>query len=177
LDELGQLILDSSRNDRLAQEKVYRRFYPVLFILCKRLFADNHDALDALNDGMLKVFKNIGKYDPSKGAFFNWMYTIVRRAALDKLKLKKRPPTEDISRIAAPESTDNSLSYLEWKDFCEGLNVLSPATRFVCTLFYVDGYSIAEIGERLNISPGTVKWHLSESRRKLKIALEINLNK
>ena len=83
MDELRQLILDSSRNDRIAQEKLYRRFYPVLFILCKRFFADNHEALEALNNGMLKVFKSMGKFDPAKGAFFNWMYTIVRRAALE----------------------------------------------------------------------------------------------
>lgn len=174
MDELRQLILNSSRNDRIAQEKLYRRFYPVLFILCKGFFADNHDALEALNNGMLKVFKNIGQYDPKKGAFFNWIYTIVRRAALDKLKLKKYPITEDISGVLFREGTDDPVSFLESKDFYEGLHVLSPATRVVCNLYYVEGFSIKEIGGRLNISPGTVKWHLSETRRKLKIAMELN---
>jgi RNA polymerase sigma factor (sigma-70 family) len=174
LDELRQLILDSSGNDRLAQEKLYRRFYPVLFILCKRFFADNHDALEALNNGMLKVFKSIDKFEPEKGTFFNWMYTIVRRAALDKLKLKKSPLTEDISGILSREGTDNPVSSLEWKEFCEGFHVLSPATRVICNLYYVEGFSIKEIGGRLNIRPGTVKWHLSETRRKLKIALALN---
>jgi RNA polymerase sigma factor (sigma-70 family) len=174
LDDLRRLILDSSRNDRLAQEKLYRMFYPVLFILCKRFFADNHDALEALNDGMLKVYKSIDKYDPGKGAFFNWMYTIVRHAALDKIKLKKYPPTEDIAGIMTQASADNPLSALEWKDFCDELHVLSPATRAVCGLFYIDGFSVKEIGEQLHISPGTVKWHLSETRRKLKMAFEIN---
>jgi RNA polymerase sigma factor (sigma-70 family) len=174
LDELQQLILDSSRNDRVAQEKLYRRFYPVLFILCRRFFVDNHDALEALNNGMLKVFKSIDKFDPGKGSFFNWMYTIVRHAALDKLKLKKYPLTENISVIMTREDTDNPLSSLEWKEFCEGFHVLSPATRVVCNLYYVEGFSIKEIGGRLNISTGTVKWHLSETRRKLKIALELN---
>ncbi len=174
MDELRQLILDSSRNDRIAQEKLYRRFYPVLFILCKRFFADNHDALEALNNGMLKVFKGINKFDPEKGAFFNWMYTIVRHAALDKLKLKKFPLTEDISGALTHEGADNPVASLEWKEFYEGFHVLSPATRVVCKLYYVEGFSIKEIGGRLNISPGTVKWHLSETRRKLKIALELN---
>jgi RNA polymerase sigma factor (sigma-70 family) len=174
LDELRQLILDSSRNDRIAQEKLYRRFYPVLFILCRRFFADNHQALEALNDGMLKVFKSIGKFNPAKGAFFNWMYTIVRRAALDKLKLKKYPHTEDISGILSREGSDNPASALEWKELYEGFHVLSPATRAVCSLYYVEGFSVKEIGGRLNISTGTVKWHLSETRRKLKMALELN---
>ncbi|MEM9024087.1 MAG: sigma factor-like helix-turn-helix DNA-binding protein [Bacteroidota bacterium] len=35
----------------------------------------------------------------------------------------------------------------------------------------MDGYSHKEIGEMLNISDGTSKWHVSFSRKKLKALL------
>lgn len=80
------MIIKCLGNDRAAQEKLYRKFYPALFLLCRKFFKDENDALEALNDGMLRVFKHIGQYNNTIGEFFNWMYTVVRNAALDKLK-------------------------------------------------------------------------------------------
>ena len=42
-------------------------------------------ALEAVNDGMMKVFKALPDYKYNQGSFFNWVYTIVRNAAVDKL--------------------------------------------------------------------------------------------
>jgi RNA polymerase sigma-70 factor (ECF subfamily) len=65
---------------------------------------------------------------------------------------------------------------LEGKDLYLLLDRLSPATRVICGLFYLEGYSIKDIAEQLTISGGTVKWHLSESRKKLRSILERHFN-
>jgi len=170
LDDLQQLINDCAANNRLSQEKLYRRFYPALFVLCNRFFADNHQALEALNDGMLKVYKQLQQYDTEKGSFFNWMYTIIRNTALDKLKARHffivQVVDEHTLNIVQQESTP--LQLLEHKDVHVLLQMLPPATRVICTLFYLDGFSIKDICHQLQISSGTVKWHLSEIRKKLK---------
>jgi RNA polymerase sigma factor (sigma-70 family) len=174
LDDLQQLINDCAANNRLSQEKLYRRFYPALFLLCKRFFSDNHQALEALNDGMLKVYKQLQHYDAEKGAFFNWMYTIIRNTALDKLKGKHlfmvQIVDEATLHIAHPE--DNPLQLLEHKDVYTLLDILPPATRVICTLFYLDGFSIKDISSQLQVSSGTIKWHLSETRKRLKSFLK-----
>ena len=58
------------------------------------------------------------------------------------------------------------------------INVLPPATKAVFNLFAIDGYSHKEIGEMLNMSEGTSKWHLSTARKKLQeqIAMELKSN-
>ena len=172
-----QVINGCRRNDRLSQEKLYKQFFPALFCMCKRFFQNDHEAKEAVNDGMLKVYKNIDTYREDKGVFFNWVYTIVRHAALDKLKLSGSIPqrAETLSGIE-PDSGDNPLSLLESKEVYKLLDHLAPATRVVCSLFYLEGYSIKDIGEQLKISPGTVKWHLSESRKKLKEIFENHLS-
>lgn len=159
-------------NNRMSQEKLYRQFYPGLILLCKRLFADDRDALESLNDGMLKVFKQLDKYQPDKGSFFNWVYTIVRNSALDKLRLRQFPVSEELNNSQHESHGENPINSLEAKDIYFLLDTLSPATRAVCSLFYLEGFSIKEIVEKLEISPGTVKWHLSETRRCLKPMLE-----
>jgi len=147
-------------------------FYPALFLLCKKFFADDHEALEALNDGMLKVYKNIGSYSSEKGEFFNWAYTVVRNTALDKLKINRQPQRAELQDNITGTGNDNPMKGLEWKDIYKLLDALTPATRAVCSLFYLEGFSIKEISERLTISAGTVKWHLNETRHRLKPVLK-----
>ena len=168
MNELDELIKGCIENNRIAQEKLYKKFYPSLFLLCRRFFADDRDALESLNDGMLKVFRNMAKYNPAGGEFFNWAYTVVRNNALDKLKLSTAPAPQQLTDDIVLH-TDNPLQSLEQKDVYILLDALQPATRAVCSLFYIEGFQIREISERLQMSSGTVKWHLSETRKQLKV--------
>lgn len=127
--------------------------------------------MEALNDGMLQVFTKIQHYDPAKGNFFNWAYTIVRRAAIDKIRIRPAPVMQ-ILEDGPSVMEENTLARLEWKDIYILLNALPPGTRAVCTLYYLESFSIKDISLQLGQSPGTVKWHLSETRRKLKPILE-----
>ncbi|HWB25052.1 MAG TPA: sigma-70 family RNA polymerase sigma factor [Chitinophagaceae bacterium] len=172
MNELQILINQCAVNNRRSQEKLYLMFYPELYALTRRFFADSHEALEALNDGMLKVYKSIGSFDGSKGSFFNWMYTIIRNTALDKLKIKKQPGTGELNELILNTADNNPLQGLEWKDIYAMLDVLGSTARVVCTLFYLEGFTIKEIGESLSLSEGTIKWHLSEIRRKLKPVLK-----
>jgi RNA polymerase sigma factor (sigma-70 family) len=167
-----ELIKDCAANNRLSQEKLYRMFYPSLILLCKRFFADDHEAIEALNDGMMKVFKKTAAYDAGKGEFFNWVYTIVRNTALDKIRLVRFQTTAELNESIHDPAESNPLKKLEWKDVYTLLNTLAPATRVVCSLYYLEGFSIKEISVQLTVSEGTVKWHLGETRKKLKPVLE-----
>lgn len=172
MEELQELIKGCAANNMLSQEKLYRKFYPALFLLCKKFIADDRDALETLNDGMLKVYKNIAKYNFEKGDFFNWVYTIIRNTVLDKLKITKLPVSQELKTGIKEDDALSPLKKLEWKDIYILLDSLTPGTRAVCSLFYLEGFSVNDISECLKISAGTVKWHLSETRRKLKPVME-----
>jgi RNA polymerase sigma-70 factor (ECF subfamily) len=177
LEDLQEIIRGCIRNDRKSQEKLYREFYIPLFCMCRRFFQNDHEAVESVNDGMLKVFQHIGAYQEEKGKFFNWVYTIVRNTALDKFRTSAaavlRPEAGDIAEtIPGTDAGTNPLIALEGKDLYRLLDRLSPATRVICGLFYLEGYSINDIADQLSISSGTVKWHLSESRKKLRSILE-----
>ncbi len=55
-DDIAILIRGCLRNDRRAQEELYKRFYPAVMALCLRYIRDNHDAVEVVNDSFLKVF-------------------------------------------------------------------------------------------------------------------------
>jgi RNA polymerase sigma factor (sigma-70 family) len=175
VEDLHEIVEGCKRNDRSSQEKLYRQFYPGLFALCKKFFPDSHDALTSLNNGMLNVFKNIGKYDPAKGELFSWSYTIVRNAAITHLNsLKVIQQTTEISGQMEQSLYYSPFKELELSDIYLYLDKLPPATRAVCSLHYIEGYAIKEIAEQLSLSEGTIKWHLSESRNRLKSLFSIN---
>ncbi|MFY7900823.1 MAG: sigma-70 family RNA polymerase sigma factor [Chitinophagaceae bacterium] len=151
---------------------MYRQLYPALFALCKTFFNDNQDIITALNNGMLKVFQHIDQYDETKGAFINWAYTIVRNAALTLIRDKKSNLTFELNENLQLPSEINPFKQLEWKEIYFYLDKLPATTRIVCSLYYIEGFSIKEIGNAINMKEGTVKWHLNESRTRLKIIFE-----
>ena len=62
-------------------------------------------------------------------------------------------------------------AYLSHFAMQRALATLSERQRMIVTLFDVDGLTSTEIGEMLDLSPGTVRWHLHEARRTLRSAL------
>lgn len=147
-------------------------FYPGLALLCKRFFEDDHEAIEVLNNGMIKVFRNIRSFDPDKGSLFNWCYTIVRNAALDKLKKKKYPSVPFTDKHTEIASDDTPTMQLEEKAIYALLNVLEQPARVICSLFYMEGFSVKEIAQQLDLAEGTVKWYLHQARKKLKPVFE-----
>ena len=172
MEDISHIIEGCKNQDQLSQEKLYRQFYPALFALCKTFFVDDHDILTALNNGMLRVFKNIEQYDESKGAFFNWVYTIVRNAALTLIRDKKTNLTFELTDNVKEQIDSNPFKPLEWKEIYFYLDKLPAKTRCVCSLYYLEGFAIKEISASIEMKEGAVKWHLSECRRRLKIIFE-----
>ena len=168
MDQLAEILEGCRRNDRKSQEVLYYQFYPAMFNLCKKFFADEHDIQTALNNGMMKAFKNIHQYDSAKGEIFNWIYTIIRNSCLTIVRDSKADVTVELNENIPELSTNDPFQSSEWDDIFIYLNKLPPTTRAVCSLFYLEGFSIKEIEQQLGIKQGTIKWHLNESRTRLK---------
>jgi RNA polymerase sigma-70 factor (ECF subfamily) len=140
--------------------------------LCRRFFADDHEAIEVLNNGMMKVFRHIGSFDTAQGSLFNWAYTIVRNAALDQLKKKRYPSMQDVDETIMLTADATPGLQLESKEFYAMLDALQEPERAICNLFYVEGFSLKEISVQLDMPYGTVKWCLHQLRKQLKPVLE-----
>lgn len=56
--------------------------------LCMRYTKNENDASDVLNQGFLKVFLNIQRYDPAQANLYTWIRTIVVNSCIDFIKKK-----------------------------------------------------------------------------------------
>lgn len=165
-------------NDRRAQEQLYKQFYGPMASICMRYTRNQHDAIEVLHNGFLKVYKNIQRFDASKASLYTWIRTIVIHTAIDFIRQKSRwyIPQSEIEKADHTGVDAEAISRMGSQELLKLVQELPPATQTVFNLYVVEGYTHKEIGELLDISDGTSKWHLSEARRQLQKLVLKNAN-
>jgi RNA polymerase sigma-70 factor (ECF subfamily) len=174
-DDIQILIGGCLKNDRKAQEQLYKKFYQAMMALCVRYTKDKNDALEILNDGFLKVFKNIDQYDAAKASLYTWMRRIMINTAIDFLRKKQVYYDMDVLLEGREEAgiENEALQKMSGGELLKAIRQLPATTCTVFNLYVIDGFSHREIATMLEISEGTSRWHLSEARRQLKIIIHL----
>ncbi|MEX8548223.1 MAG: RNA polymerase sigma factor [Mucilaginibacter sp.] len=170
----SRLVKRCKANERSAQEDLYKLFYAEMLKLCYRYLKSNELAVEALNAGFLKVFQNISTFDMQKGELAAWIRTIMVRTCIDlgrkeaKFQEINKKEEETATLFITPEILDKLYA----QDLVKAIRLLPAATQLVFNLSVIDGYSHKEIGEQLQISESTSRWHLSEAKKQLRAILE-----
>lgn len=142
--------------------------------ICLRYAKCDEDAIEILNDGFLKIFKEMHKFisvhDSVTAGFKGWIKRIIIYTAIDHYrKYDKHNHHVEITDIHNDNiaNNENQLEKLSYKEIINCIQQLSPAYRTVFSLFVLDGFSHEEIGEKLGIAIGTSKSNLSKARQHL----------
>ncbi len=177
--EEAQLVEGCKNGSQIAQKQVFDGMRRILFSICLR-YADNQDeAQDILQNGFIKVFKNINNFN-GDGSFEGWIKRIVVNTAIDNYRRKKvKPVTVDselTDRIGAGlKDEDEELSIYERvpiQRVLDAVQELSPVYKMVFNLYVMEGHNHNEIAEMLEISVGTSKSNLSKARLNLRKKLK-----
>ncbi len=140
--------------------------------MVRRYAADEDRALEILNNGFLKVFMKIHTFR-SEGSLEGWIRRIVYHSVSDYYKKESGYLRFIVLEDADKENTaDEALGSLYYDDLLQIINSLPGRSKEVFSLYAIEGYTHREIAERLEISEGTSKWHLSHAREQLKLLLE-----
>lgn len=142
--------------------------------ICDRYTSREEDASEILNDGFLKVFKEIHHFTPSYtdvvSSFKGWLRKIMVYTAIDHFRKnnKHKNVTElDTAIIHLPAEDETAVDKISYDEIIRFIQELSPAYRTVLNLFVVDGFSHDEISKQLGISIGTSKSNLAKARKQL----------
>lgn len=153
--------------DRTSQYLLYKAHYSYCAAICRRYLPNDEDVADVLNDGFLKVFTHIQKYDSTK-PLKSWIARIMTNTAIDHYRMNlKFSGHDDVSRYESLGGDEVVSSVLDYKDLLVLVQGLSPAYRTVFNLYAIDGYSHDEIAKLLKISVGASKSNLFKARQKL----------
>jgi RNA polymerase sigma factor (sigma-70 family) len=159
-------------NDRIAQKELYDLYKTNMFVLCQMYFCDREEAKDALQEGFIKVFRDLYQYDHIKGALGSWIRKVMVNTCLEKLRKNKVnfQPIDDLNANVGYES--DIFSDLTVKDLTKLIQLLPIGYRTVFNLYVIEGYTHMEIAEQLNISENTSKTQLMKAKNMLRNKIE-----
>jgi RNA polymerase sigma factor (sigma-70 family) len=164
---INNLITNCKAGNRKAQEQLYRSYYRAMMNLCLRYTKTETDALEVLNTGFYKVFKNIHRYNAGKATLYTWIRTVIINSCLDFIKAKQSRPETELQMAEQVDVPPSIIAKMSASEILALVRQLPPATQAVFNLYVMEGYNHLEIGKMIGISEGTSKWHLSEARKKL----------
>ncbi|MBX3257952.1 MAG: sigma-70 family RNA polymerase sigma factor [Chitinophagaceae bacterium] len=160
----SDLIKGCLEGNRRMQELLYQRFSPKMYAVSLRYAGKNEDAQDILQDGFVKVFRNLHMYR-GEGSFEGWIRRIFVNTAIEHYRRQVNVHTLTEGHENLLEAKDSSaMDNLSMKDLMAIIQELSPGYRTVFNLYVIEGYTHKEISEMIGISEGTSKSQLARAK-------------
>ena len=168
-DGEAELVERVRRGDGRAFDTLVTRYMQRAFSVAFRVLGQKEDAEDLVQDTFLVVLQRIDSFEPGR-AFAPWFFRILVNRGLNARKARALRAVDEIPETAS-SSRPSPEREAERAELCErlaaALTALPQRQRLVVELFELEGFSGPEIAQIMEISDGTVRWHLHEARKAL----------
>lgn len=172
---LKVILQGCQQDDRNSQRRLYEHFYGYAMSICLRYSKNREEAVEILNDGFLKVFTHLDRFDSSY-PFKSWLRRILINSAIDYHRRNNNLPVFLELKMAS-EVMDDEMPLPQIspdEDVLPVLQKLSPAYRIVFNLHILEGFKHEEIAEMLGISAGASRSNLVRAKETLRALMTKN---
>ena len=157
------------QNDATAQKQLYQHYAPQMLAVCYRYTKDSHEASDVLQEGFVRVFRNLQqwKQEADLGA---WIRKIMVNTSLNWLRDHKRMQWVNEDQIIEDQESTSvvtPIQEMEAKQLADLIRSLPGGYQAVFNLHAIEGYSHVEIAKMLGISEGTCRSQYMRARKYL----------
>lgn len=151
----------------------------MLYGVCMKYSDDINQAKDFCQNGWIKVYKNLDKFNDIS-RIDGWVYTVIKNSILDDIGKKKlqyvsdEPGSGKIRGLSYDDDQDEEMNVggVSGKDIIQLSNRLSPKYKEIFDLYYLEGYKHHEIADILDINIGTSKSNLYKAKANIKKYLQ-----
>jgi RNA polymerase sigma-70 factor, ECF subfamily len=174
-----ELVRRAQREDKEAFEELIRRHQHRVFAVASGILRRREDVEDIAQQVFVKAYFSLKRFD-QRAAFSTWLYKITVNECWDLLRKKKVRPlvyeadlSEEQARMIETSGEKGSTApdiseRLEARERVERLlKDLDERDRLMLILKEVEGFSIEEIAEVLELNANTVKVRLFRARRRV----------
>jgi RNA polymerase sigma-70 factor (ECF subfamily) len=174
-----ELVRRAQAEDQEAFEELVRRHQHRVFAVASGILRRREDVEDIAQQVFVKAYFSLKRFD-QRAAFSTWLYKITVNECWDLLRKKKVRPlvyeadlSEEQARMIevseekgsrAPDISERLEARQRVERLLEGLD---ERDRLMLILKEVEGFSIEEIGEVLELNANTVKVRLFRARRRI----------
>jgi RNA polymerase sigma-70 factor (ECF subfamily) len=187
----GFLVERLQAGDMAAFAGLIRRYQDRVFNTVWRICGHADDAADLTQEAFLKAYESIGRFRGQSG-FYTWLFRIAVNLAISHRRTMKRRGTQSLDAPTAPDVSGSQAESLGKRmrektahdptagavnselhgHVVAALHEIEEDFRAVIVLRDVEGFDYRQIGEILDIAPGTVKSRLHRGRLALRKLLE-----
>ncbi len=181
------LVEQTQQGDIAAFARLVTKYQDRVFNTCWRLCGNYEDARDLTQDAFLKALEAIGSFRGTAG-FYTWLFRIAVNVSISHRRKQRHAPRLSLHDEEGRRLVDSQASGLlrrgspgegvdpsagaqateEHSLLLRALNELEDDYRTILVLRDVEGFDYQEIGEILDLSPGTVKSRLHRARMALR---------
>lgn len=180
--EEAALVRGVVERDAGALARLYDRYAGMLMGLAQRVLGDAADAEEILQEVFLQVWNQADRYDPARSSVSTWLVLITRSRAIDRLRSRRvAERTADAADRekgrdhTSPRGVGNVFRQERHLRLQQELARLPEEQRQVLEMAYYEGMTQSEIASRTSIPLGTVKTRTLLAVRKLREALQDEL--
>ena len=173
------LVLRLQRGDREAFTELFRKYAGSIRSLGAKILRDEAEADDLVQEVFLYLYRKRHLFDRSKGPARSWIFQVAYTQAFLRRRLLKSKGVYALGIIARPREMDIQTKVsADYDDSVEGrfgrngwrrtLESLTELQRETLRLHFFEGYTFAEIAERLGQSYANVRNHHYRGLEKLR---------
>lgn len=152
------------QHNNSAYQYLYMNYRGALYNVILQTIPDPETASDVLQETFVQIWKNIDKYDETKGRLFTWMLKLTRNMAINQTRVKNfkvHSKNEDIDNyVTSIEQKVPQQAAINHIGLRQQVHKLRPELKEVVELSYFQGFKQEEVSEILKIPLGTVKTRL-----------------
>jgi len=175
-DKMIANLINNAQVGKDAFEQILRYYQHDIFRIIRVYTQNDSDAEDLTQETWLKVYRSIGKLKPPYH-FESWLKKVAVNTAKDWLKSRARKESQATDTIVSQQLRGRAMLEYQRQGLIERLrdaiDSLSAKRRQVVLDFYICGYLVAEISQRLDIPQSTVTGRLQEARKQLRKEFEV----
>jgi RNA polymerase sigma-70 factor (ECF subfamily) len=175
-DDLHILADDFLRGEEAALERMYRRFSALVFTVALRSLGDVTEAEDVVQKVFVAAWSGRHTYKPERASLSAWLRGITRNKVADahQARTTHRRIQSEVSANLMP--APDTMDIAERLIIADEISRLDAVPQRVLKLAFYEDLTHAQIADRLQLPPGTVKSHIRRSLIKLRRRLEVYTN-
>ncbi len=156
-----ELLSAHCAGDADAFGELFRRHKDRMWAVALRTCGDRELASDCLQDAFLAAFRRADSFR-GDSAVTTWLHRIVVNACLDRLR--RRKPTSQLPEYDLADRHDEHASTEVRIDIRNALAALPEGQRMALVLIDMQGLSVVEAAEILEVAEGTIKSRCARGR-------------